>query len=213
VPEGLAGIELDRAEPALNASFARASRLALKWRALCSLLLVAAAFLFLSSPWLSGILPNMGLPFGYYGNLNKAEGQLRKLANVEILRVRGNYDVTLKDFTFDLRVDGKYLVALYFREAPTTPTWQVFDQADSLVVRRSRSGPSATWTDAHDWWAFDLKPGNALEDALGCEIRNAHAVFANFGRIMGVIDATPPAALGEPPLGRVVYLLVSRLGQ
>jgi len=189
----------------------RASRPRLKLRrfAALALLLVVAAFLLLSLSPLSANLPNVGLPFGYYGNLNKAEAQLRRCSNVEVLRVRGNYDVTLEDFTFDLRIDGKYVVSLYFREAPTTPSWELFDEADRLTVRRRRSGAFTTWDEAHDWWAFDLKPGNSLEKALGCEIRNGRAVLENFGRIMDVIRATPATTLGEPPLGPVFYLSIT----
>lgn len=169
-------------------------------------MLAVAAFLFLSP--LSFMLPNVGLPFGYYGNLNKAAARLRNLSNVEILGVRGNYDLTLEDFTFDLRIDGKHVASLYFREAPTTPTWQVFEEADSLIVRRRRSGSFDTWAEAHDWWAFGLERGNDLEEALACEIRNGRDVLKNFGRIVDVIRATPPSKLGEPALGRVFYLSI-----
>lgn len=175
-----------------------------KWFAAAVVLLAVAACLFVSP--ISGILPNVGLPFGYYGKLNKVKAQLRSLPNVQILGVRGNYDITLEDFTFDLRIDGKYAASLYFREAPTNPTWEVFGEADSLTLRRRRQGSFNTWTDAHDWWAFRLGPDNDLEKAVGSEIRNGHDVLEHFGSIMELIQTIPPVTLGEPILGRIFYL-------
>lgn len=180
----------------------------LKWSAAVVVLLAVTACMFVSP--LSGILPDVGLPFGYYGKLNRVKARLRNLPNVEILGVRGNYDLTLEDFTLDLRIDGRQLASLYFREAPTTPTWEVFDRADSLVVRRPRKNSSDAWKDAHDWWVFDLGLGNDLEETLGCDVRNGHDALKNFGRIMELIQTTPPGTLGEPALGKVIYMSIPR---
>lgn len=179
----------------------------LRWCLTACVVLAAAAWLFMSPP-LGGWLPNLGLPVGYYGRLNKVEARLSSLSNVEILGIRCNRDMIVEDFTFDLRINGAQLASLYFREAPTNPTWELFDETDSLVVRRRRSGSFDTWAAAHDWWAFDLKPGNQLESVAGCQIRSGRDVLTNFGHILEVMQATPPQQLGEPALGRVLYLSI-----
>lgn len=178
----------------------------LTWLAALVVLLAAAACLFVSP--LSGLLPNVGLPFGYYGKLNRVRARLQSLPNVEIVRIRGNYDITLEDFTFDLRIDGKHAVSLYFREAPANPTWELFDDAERLIVRRRRAGSLISWAKAHDWWEFSLGPDNDLETASGGRIRNGRDVFENLDRIMEAIRAAPPSTLGEPALGEVIYLSI-----
>lgn len=180
----------------------------LTWGTAAVVLLVAAACLFVSP--LSGLLPNIGLPVGYYGKLNKVRARLQRLPNVEIVRIRGNYDITLEDFTFDLRIDGKHAVSLYFREAPANPTWELFDDAERLVVRRRRTGSMKSWADAHDWWEFSLEPNNEIETASGRRIRNGRDILTNFDRITQAIRAAPPRTLGEPALGKVIYLSIPR---
>ena len=88
----------------LGHKYLRGNKLA--WLVVVVVLAVACL---LVSP-LSMLLPNLGLPFGYYGKLNKVRDRLQSMSNVEIVGVRGNYDVTLEDFTFDLRIDGKHAV-------------------------------------------------------------------------------------------------------
>jgi hypothetical protein len=162
----------------------------------------------LALSWL-GLLPNVGLPGGYYGNLNRARARLRGLANVEILGVRENHDLTLEDFTIDLRIDGRYRVSLFFPNAETQKSWQLLDAANKVVLRRQRDMSTEPSTDAHDSWVFNLQPGGDLENALGCKVRGGRDVLEHFGAILNLVDKTTPQALGRPVSRDALYITVS----
>ena len=62
--------------------------------------------------------PNFGLPVGYYGKLNRIKSRVDKLPGVKVVGVRGNYDITLEEFSIDVLVHGKHRDSLYFPERP-----------------------------------------------------------------------------------------------
>lgn len=60
--------------------------------------------------------PNLGMPFGYYGKLNRVVSALDALLNVDVVDVRMNRDVSLEEFSVDVLIDGTHRESLYFSE-------------------------------------------------------------------------------------------------
>lgn len=157
-------------------------------------------------------LYNIGLPFGYYGELNRMKGRLARVPNVRIDAVRCNRDVTLEEVTFDITIDGQHRASLYFHEFPNR--WTLFDTANGVLLRRRRPGASGSWESVHYWWWIDLGPNNAVSQDLQCELRTLDDVLRNFGAIIEMIEETPTNELDErfarpPALGLTRYVIIS----
>jgi len=136
-----------------------------------------------------GFLPNLGVPFGYYGDLNRTAAKLKRIQNVQIKGVRCNLDLTLEDFTFDLQVADEFDVSLFFHESPNL-TWELFDSSDRLVVARRVRVTENTVNDYR--WVFDLGPGSQLEGLVGAQIRGGSDALVKYGRIRQVLESIPP---------------------
>ncbi len=153
-------------------------------------MIVSAAVLVAVACGLSHIgIINVGLPFGYYAELNKVRARLRALPNVTIRGVRENHDITLEDFTVDITVDDRYDVSLYFSEPPS-PSWELFDEADALFISYQETGSGDARQETRHRWRFPLGPDDALEAELGCRMRDADDVLTNLSHIMHLIETT-----------------------
>ena len=54
-----------------------------------------------------GLLPNLGVSIGYYGDANRLHAVVEQVEGVTILRYRHHEDVTLEGTFFDLSVEGR----------------------------------------------------------------------------------------------------------
>ncbi len=82
-------------------------------------LLLLAVAIFMVALLFTPFGPNLGLPVGYYGKLNRIKSRVDKLPGVTVVGVRANYDITLEEFSVDVLVHGEYRDSLYFPERPT----------------------------------------------------------------------------------------------
>jgi len=80
--------------------------------------LLAIAIFMVALPF-TGFGPNLGLPVGYYGKLNRIKSRVDKLPGVTVVGVRWNHDITLEEFSIDVLVHGKHRDSLYFPDLPT----------------------------------------------------------------------------------------------
>lgn len=63
------------------------------------------------------LVPNVGLPFGYYGKLNAVKTAIEELPDTEIIDVGLHEDVTLEDFWVAVRLGDGRVVRLTFENA------------------------------------------------------------------------------------------------
>jgi hypothetical protein len=127
-----------------------------------------------------GLHPNVGLPFGYYGELNRVMSRLRRIPNVEVLWVGVNYDVTVEEITIDMRIDGEYSARLFLSDRWSS-RWELFDSADSL-----------TWNGQY----LRLGSEGLLTRSLGRQISGGEDVLKNYGDIVRLLEQTRPDAPG-----------------
>lgn len=103
------------------------------------LLLIAGYVTFSVFPVLSSLMPNVGLPFGYYGQFNRVHHRLRQIDALEIVDYHQHKDIMLEDFWFVLQTENGLRFDLQFSHvARTLP---LFDQAEGLAVQ----GQSGQW--------------------------------------------------------------------
>ncbi len=158
-------------------------------------------------------LIDLGLPFGYYEQLNRVQSRLKAIPGVRIIGTRCNTDMTLEDFTFDLIVANELFVSLYFHEPPSL-SWQMFDSVEGMVVyveNNQRFSESSTMPIL--WFAFgDNAP---LGNEIGITIKNANDALTHLDEIVLFIHETPAEVLmntwshhGQPRFGQVLELKV-----
>src|SRR5687768_6065182 len=70
----------------------------------CGAMLVLSLFCLLFSS-LTFIGPNLGLPFGYYGELNRVKASVEAIEGVRIVRLRVNDDLTIEEISADVVID------------------------------------------------------------------------------------------------------------
>ena len=97
------------------------------WYAGVAALFITTALAFLS---LTGFGPNLGMPFGYYGKLNRVVSALDALPSVDVVDVRMNRDVSLEDFSVDVLIDGEHRDSVYFPEADSQPIGNMLLQVE-----------------------------------------------------------------------------------
>ena len=66
-----------------------------------------------------GIGPNLGLPFGYYGQFNRVLARVEANPELEVIRTTLHRDAALEDFYITVRTQGAREVRLRFEEAHT----------------------------------------------------------------------------------------------
>ncbi|MDC0311601.1 hypothetical protein OAM04_00085 [bacterium] len=68
-----------------------------------------------------GIGPNLGLPFGYYGQFNQVLARVEANPELEVIRTTLHRDMALEDFYITVRTQDEREVRLRFEEAHTRP--------------------------------------------------------------------------------------------
>jgi hypothetical protein len=66
-----------------------------------------------------GIGPNLGLPFGYYGQFNRVLARVEAKPELEVIRTTLHRDMALEDFYITVRTQDEREVRLRFEEAHT----------------------------------------------------------------------------------------------
>jgi len=143
-----------------------------------------------------GFLPNLGLKFGYWGELNRTVAGLRTIPGVQVVNTRINPDITLEEFSVDMNVDGITGISLYFPES-SSPRYRLWKEVSYLRLQCNGLNPSGDGRDGYWYWLFDLSPGNILERNAGIEIRSIPDVLDNFRRILALVSAHPPVSHEE----------------
>ena len=97
------------------------------WYAVFAALLISTGLFLLS---LTVFGPNLGMPFGYYGKLNRIVSALDALPRVDVIDVRMNHDISLEDFSVDVLIDGEHRDSVYFPEADSQPIGNMLLQVE-----------------------------------------------------------------------------------
>jgi hypothetical protein len=63
--------------------------------------------------------PNLGLPFGYYGQFNRVLARVEANPELEVIRTTLHRDMALEDFYITVRTPDEREVRLRFEEAQT----------------------------------------------------------------------------------------------
>ena len=66
-----------------------------------------------------GIGPNLGLPFGYYGKLNRILSHIEDNTALEVIETTLHRDIELEDFYIMVRTQEGSEISLQFEEAHT----------------------------------------------------------------------------------------------
>ena len=107
-------------------SYSLRSRLTLS---LASCAFVAGAVL-LGVCVFTGVGPNLGLPFGYYGKLNQVVARIEANPGVEIVQTLLNRDLTLEDFSITVRRGDEPEIDLDFGGASERPMSELFEELE-----------------------------------------------------------------------------------
>ena len=97
------------------------------WLGLAALVTSLSILLFLAVD-LSGIGPNMGLPFGYYGRFNRVLARIQTSPDIEVIRTTLHRDRALEDFYITVRTQDGSKVRLCFEEAHTRPCGELVQE-------------------------------------------------------------------------------------
>lgn len=143
-----------------------------------------------------GFLPNMGLKFGYWGELDRTVAGLRAIPGVQVVDTKINPDITLEEFSVDMTVDGIAGISLYFPES-TLPRYRLWKEVSYLRLQCNGLNPSGDGRNGNWYWLFDLSPGNELERDAGFEIRNIADVLGHLRRILALVSVQPPVSHEE----------------
>jgi hypothetical protein len=88
------------------------------WLGLAALVASLTILIFLALDRI-GTGPNLGLPFGYYGQFNRVLAHIEADPELEVIRTTLHRDTTLEDFYITVRTRDKREVRLRFEEAHT----------------------------------------------------------------------------------------------
>lgn len=95
-------------------------------------LLLAALSCFLSSLTMLG--PNLGLPFGYYGELNQVLARIESIEGVRVEDMGVNYDVSVEEMYFYVVIDGTHAATIDIDDVPLAQRLRTVDQWESQVL-------------------------------------------------------------------------------
>ena len=91
-------------------------------------LVVSLTILALVAVDFMGIGPNLGLPFGYYGRLNRVLARIETNPALEVQEVVLHRDLTLEDFYITVRTPTDGDVRLEFEGAADRPFGDLLDE-------------------------------------------------------------------------------------
>lgn len=91
-----------------------------RWPGLATLMASLSVVLLLALDRI-GIVPNVGLPFGYYGQFNQVLARIQNNPELEVIQTTLHRDMALEDFYITVRTQGEGDVRLRFEEAHTRP--------------------------------------------------------------------------------------------
>jgi hypothetical protein len=83
--------------------------------------------------------PNLGLPVGYYGELNRTKWRVSSISGVRIEAVRVNYDITVEEFTIDVVIDNVHRASLYIPDVSLPKRLLIVDQWEKVELPRYRA--------------------------------------------------------------------------
>ena len=90
------------------------------WLGLATLLISLSVLVLLGLDRI-GIGPNLGLPFGYYGQFNRVLAHVEANPKLDVIRTTLHRDTALEDFYITVRTQDEGEVRLRFEEAHTRP--------------------------------------------------------------------------------------------
>lgn len=76
--------------------------------------------------------PNLGLPFGYYGQFNRVLARVEADPELGVIRTTLHRDATLEDFYITVRTQGAREVRLRFEEAHTRSLIDLLQELDKV---------------------------------------------------------------------------------
>ena len=80
----------------------------------------------------TGVGPNLGLPFGYYGKLNQVVARIEANPGVEIVETLLHRDLTLEDFSITVRRGDEPAIELDFGGASERPMSELFQELEKV---------------------------------------------------------------------------------
>ena len=101
------------------------------WLGLATLV-ASLAILILVALSAIGFGPNLGLPFGYYGQFNRVLAHIEADTELEVIRTTLHRDTALEDFYFTVRTQDEREVRLRFEEAHTRPLGDLLQELDKV---------------------------------------------------------------------------------
>lgn len=112
-----------------------------------------------------GIGGNLGLPFGYYGKLNRVRAEIERVPGLKITGETLHKDLTLEDFSFEV-TNGTHKIWLPFATDGGQKTWQKFHEPGTKL--------RVAWTisDGLESRSFALGPDTKLSVACGRTVEN-----------------------------------------
>ena len=104
------------------------------WLGLATLV-ASLAILILLALSAIGFGPNLGLPFGYYGQFNRVLAHVEANPELEIIRTTLHRDMALEDFYITVRTQDKREVRLRFEEAHTRQLSDLLQELEKVGMR------------------------------------------------------------------------------
>ncbi len=144
-----------------------------------------------------GFLPNLGLKFGYWGEVNRSVAWLRARPNVRIDDVGCHTDLSIEAYWIRVMVDNRHQTLASFHEGSEYRD-RLLRNA-TYIVFNCFTNPGQGCGGAYQCARIvDLRPGNIIEEKSGCDIRSVADVFDNFGTVNSVVDTLPFADEKSP---------------
>ena len=81
-----------------------------------------------------GIGPNLGLPFGYYGQFNQVLSRVEANPELEVVKTTLHRDAALEDFYITVRTQDEREVRLRFEEAHTRPFSELLQELKKVGI-------------------------------------------------------------------------------
>lgn len=98
-------------------------------------LVASLAILILVALSAIGFGPNLGLPFGYYGQFNRVLARVEANPELEIIRTTLHRDLALEDFYITVRTQDEREVRLRFEEAHTRQLSDLLQELEKVGMR------------------------------------------------------------------------------
>jgi len=147
---------------------------------------ILSLLIFSVCPIYSCFAPNVGLPFGYYGEYNRVRSKLKRVPGIQVVSTHLHKDLTLEDFGFVLQTDNGLRFRLQFFDGKQT--YELFRRSGGLFIQ------------GHKGSSYSLGPGNRLEESIGQNIRNAADVLRNFDEIAEIVESDSREGIADSNL-------------